>query len=234
MDVSDVLGLVEGMSRLDDQHRVAAYAVDHVRDATGARYAEVVTAEGPGRALTVLATSDAGLTGELMRTRAETAGSSAPPDPERGLAGSVVVIEDLALASLWDEFAALAVERTPVHSAVLPYLVADERTAVVMPVSDDRPGWFTAEHEAYLRLAGGLTAQALRGLADARSLANLRSGLESRARVGTAVGVLVSRRGLSPDAAFELLRRRSMRSGEKVSVLAEQVLADGDLPDDAG
>lgn len=229
MDVPQVLGLLEGVGRLDRPGQVAAYAIDHLRDVTGARFAEVVSAER-GRGLTVLGTSDASLTEELLRAREEAA---APPLPDVRLAGSVVVVGDLATASPWDTFAALAVERTPVRSAVLPYLVAGSRTAVVMPVSDDRPGYFTAERQTYVRVVTALTAQALRGLADAESMADLTHGLETRARVGTAVGVLVSRRGLAPDAAFDLLRRRSQQTGLKVRDLAERVLVDGDLDDES-
>lgn len=227
MEIPEVLGLVEAVGRLDDPARVAAYAVDHVLDTTGARYAEVVTATRSR--LTVLATSDPDVTAELLRSREE---SDAPPAPDAFEAGSVVVIDDLAASSPWDAFAALAVERTPVRAAVPSYRSVGDRTGVVLPVSDDRPGYFTPERQACLRLVSGITAQALRGFADAASMDDLAHGLESRARVGTAVGVLVSRRGLRPDDAFQLLRRRSQQSGVKVRDLAERVLADGDLPDE--
>lgn len=229
MEISDVLGLLEAVRRLEDPERVAAYAVDHLRDLTGARFAEVVVS-GPGRGLTVLATADSGTTAELMRTRAEV---EAPPRPDLVTAGSVVVVDDLAVASPWDEFAALAVRRTAVRSAVLPYLAAGTRTGVVVPVSDDRPGWFTPERQAYVRLVGGLTAQALGALADAESVLHLTEGLEGRARVGMAVGVLVGRRGLEPDEAFALLRTRSQHTGVRLRDLAERVLVDGDLEDPA-
>jgi hypothetical protein len=227
MELTDVLGFLDGLGRLGRPSDVAAYAADHVREATGARFAEVVTSAGG--AMTVLHTSDAGLTAALMRAREETAG---PATPAPGLAGAVVVVDDLAEASPWDAFAALAVERTPVRSAVLPYLMTDARTAVVVPVSDDRPGWFTPQRQVEVRLVSGLTAQTLRGLADAESAAHLRRGLDSRARVGTAVGVLVARRGLTPDAAFDLLRSTSTRSHVRLRELAERVLVDGDLDDD--
>ena len=229
MEIADVLGLLEAFERLDTPERVAAYAVAHLRETTGARFAEVVAA-GPGRDLTVLATADAATTAELMRARAEV---EAPPRPDLAEAGRVVVVHDLAVASPWDEFAALAVRRTAVRSAVLPYLAVGTRTGVVVPVSDDRPGWFTPERQAYVRLVGGLTAQALRALADAESMAHLAQGLERRARVGVAVGVLVSRRGITPDDAFALLRDGSQRSGVKLRDLAERVLVEGDLEEPA-
>ena len=100
---------------------------------------------------------------------------------------------------------------------------------MVVPASDDRPGWFTPERQAYVRLVGDLTAQALRALADAESMAHLGEGLERRARVGVAVGILVSKRGTTPDEAFALLRTRSQHSGVKLRDLAERVLVDGDL-----
>ena len=225
MEIHDVLGLLEAVGRLDTPGRVAAYVVDHLRETTGARFAEVV-AGGPGRDVTVLATADPGTTAELMRARVEV---EAPPRPDLVAAGSVVVVDDLAVASPWDAFAALAVERTAVRSAVLPYLATGTRTGVVVPASDDRPGWFTPERQAYVRLVGGLTAQALRALADAESMAHLGEGLERRARVGVAVGILVSKRGTTPDEAFALLRTRSQHSGVKLRDLAERVLVDGDL-----
>lgn len=229
MDISEVAGFLEAVTRLDRADRVAAYAVGHVRDVTGARFAEVVAADRRP-ALQVLASSHPLLTRELMRSREE---AGDPPRPDAGLAGSVVLVDDLRTASPWDRFAALAVERTPVRSAVLPYLMAGTGTGVVVPVFDDRPAYFTPERQAYVRLVGGLTASVLRGLADAESMANLTRGLRSRARVGIAVGVLVSRRGVSPEAAFDLLRGRSQRTHRKLSDIAERVLVEGDLAEEA-
>lgn len=228
MDISDVGGFLEAVCRLRDPARVAAYAIGHVREVTGARFAEVVAADHR-RALQVLGTSDASLTRELLRTREEVGD---PPRPDPRLAGSVVVVHDLASSSPWDRFARLAVERTPVRSAVLPYLMVGAGTGVVLPVFDDRPAYFTPERQAYVRLVSGLTAQALRGLADAEAITHLTQGLRSRAEVGVAVGILVSVRGLSPDAAFHLLRVRSQHTHRKLRDLAAQVVLEGDLADD--
>ena len=211
-----------GFTRAD---RLAGYAVDHVRQVTGARFAEVVLAPQQGQDLVTLASSDPGITAELQRSRVE---ADDPPVPDRELAGSVITFGDLATDSPWPSFAALAAERTGVRAAVLAY-AAFSSTALVMPVYDDRRDYFDGAGQSYVRLVSALTAAALERLAAQEASEHLRVGLDSRGRIGVAVGVLVARHGVEPEAAFDLLRQTSHRSHLKLRTVAERVIAVGDL-----
>jgi hypothetical protein len=65
-------------------------------------------------------------------------------------------------------------------------------------------------------------------IAQAR-IANLERALVSNRRIGMALGVLMSRRGLTEEQAFDLLREQSSRRNEKLARLAEEVVYTGDL-----
>jgi len=58
---------------------------------------------------------------------------------------------------------------------------------------------------------------------------HLREALESRDVIGQAKGILMARRGYTPDAAFEALRRTSQHRNTKLREIAEQVVYLGDL-----
>lgn len=60
---------------------------------------------------------------------------------------------------------------------------------------------------------------------------HLREALESRDMIGQAKGILMARRGLKPDEAFEALRKVSQHRNIKLRDIAEQVVYLGDLED---
>jgi GAF domain-containing protein len=60
---------------------------------------------------------------------------------------------------------------------------------------------------------------------------HLREALESRDVIGQAKGILMARRGCTPDAAFEALKRASQHRNTKLREIAEQVVYLGDLED---
>ncbi len=60
---------------------------------------------------------------------------------------------------------------------------------------------------------------------------HLREALESRDIIGQAKGILMARRGCTPDVAFEALRKVSQHRNIKLRQIAEQVVYLGDLDD---
>ena len=58
---------------------------------------------------------------------------------------------------------------------------------------------------------------------------HLREALESRDVIGQAKGILMARRGCTPEAAFEALRKVSQHRNVKLRQIAEQVVYLGDL-----
>lgn len=58
---------------------------------------------------------------------------------------------------------------------------------------------------------------------------NLERALASNRRIGMAVGILMARRGLTDEQAFDCLRQVSQRRNVKLRDLAESVIYTGDL-----
>lgn len=224
---SAATGFLVDAQTMADAHELAEFTVEHVRAASGARWAEVVRTNPSDGSLVTLAATDADITSALQDCRAVAGEPPAPGDPR--LPGTIV-LDDLTVASPWPRFGAMAATRTPVRSAVLPYVRVQE-TAVVVPVYDDRPGFFTPPRRQYVELVAQLAGMLLTRLAMADALGHLRTAMSSRQHIGNAVGVLIARRGLSPDAAFQLLRTTSSRRHRKLRDIATDVLRDGELPD---
>ena len=63
-----------------------------------------------------------------------------------------------------------------------------------------------------------------------RHIEHLRTALITNRGIAMAVGILMARRGLTEDEAFETLRERSQRENRKVRDIADEVVYTGDLP----
>jgi AmiR/NasT family two-component response regulator len=63
----------------------------------------------------------------------------------------------------------------------------------------------------------------------AEQVANLRQALESNRRIGVAIGVLMARRSVTEQAAFDLLRAASQNQHRKLREVADDVVYTGDL-----
>jgi AmiR/NasT family two-component response regulator len=59
---------------------------------------------------------------------------------------------------------------------------------------------------------------------------DLNFALQAARRIGVAVGILTSERGLSDDQAFELLRAASHDTNRKLRDIADEFLRAGELP----
>ncbi len=60
---------------------------------------------------------------------------------------------------------------------------------------------------------------------------HLERALVSNRTIGTAIGILMSERRVTPDQAFTLLRERSQNSNRRLREIAEDVVLTGTLPD---
>jgi len=71
-------------------------------------------------------------------------------------------------------------------------------------------------------------------LDDARDrIVHLELALQTNRQIALALGILMARRGLTLDDAFDLLRRMSQRTQRPVRELADDVVYTGDLPGEA-
>ena len=139
-------------------------------------------------------------------------------------------------AARWPEFTEAA-QRAGVFSVLaLPLTVGESAVGALNLFSKTTSGFTAGDEET----AGLFSEQAAVACANAEVYwrtygltQHLREALESRDVIGQAKGILMARRGLTPDDAFEALRKVSMRRNVKLRDIADRVVYTGDLDDDA-
>lgn len=134
----------------------------------------------------------------------------------------------------WPEFSAAAA-KAGVHSVLAVPLVASEQPLGALNLYSRSPGGYDEAAEETARL---FSEQAAVACANAEVYwrtytltEHLREALESRDVIGQAKGILMARRGCTPEAAFEALRKASQDRNIKLRDVAEQVVYLGDLED---
>ena len=141
--------------------------------------------------------------------------------------GTVVRVDDMAAEERWTPFPALAAELGVRSSLSLP-LVVEGRSRGALNLYATEPRVFGADEATAYRWAGqatGALAVALR-IADSDSRAeSLLSGLDTRATIGQAVGLLMAQEQVPAERAFDLLRIASQRRNVKLRDVAAGVVA---------
>lgn len=84
--------------------------------------------------------------------------------------------------------------------------------------------------EAAVQLVSALATHAAATLTFARKAEQLEFAMLTRQQIGQAVGVLMERCGLSPEAAFSYLRRVSQTRNVKLREVAQGLVTTGELP----
>lgn len=135
-------------------------------------------------------------------------------------------------ADRWPEFSAEA-EKAGIRSVLAVPLVASERPIGALNLYSRSDNCYDEADEETALL---FSEQAAVACANAevywRTYAlteHLREALESRDVIGQAKGILMARRGCSPEAAFEALRKVSQHRNVKLRDIADQVVYLGDL-----
>ena len=141
--------------------------------------------------------------------------------------GTVVRVDDMAAEKRWTPFPAQAAELGVRSSLSLP-LVVEGRSRGALNLYATEPRVFGADDEATaFRWAGqatGALAVALR-IADSDHRAeSLLSGLDTRATIGQAVGLLMAQERVTAEQAFDLLRIASQRRNVKLRDVAAGVV----------
>ena len=141
--------------------------------------------------------------------------------------GTAVRVDDMAHEDRWTPYPARAAELGIRSSLSLP-LVVDGRSSGALNLYATEPRVFSAEDEATAarwagRATGALTV-ALR-IADSDERAeSLLGGLDTRATIGQAVGLLMARERCTADQAFALLRTASQRRNVKLRDIAARLV----------
>lgn len=141
--------------------------------------------------------------------------------------GTVVRVDDMVAEERWTPFPAQAAELGVRSSLSLP-LVVEGRSRGALNLYATEPRVFGADEATAYRWAGqatGALAVALR-IADSDHRAeSLLGGLDSRATIGQAVGLLMAQERVPAERAFDLLRIASQRRNVKLRDVAAGVVA---------
>ncbi|SNS81074.1 GAF domain-containing protein [Geodermatophilus pulveris] len=149
------------------------------------------------------------------------------PSLESMRTGTVVRVEDMATEGRWDPYPAQAVELGVRSSLSLP-LDVEGRSAGALNLYATEPGVFTAQDESvaagWAEQATGALTVALR-IADSDDRADrLTGGLDTRATIGQAVGLLMAQERCTAAAAFDLLRIASQRRNVELRDIAAGIV----------
>jgi signal transduction protein with GAF and PtsI domain len=111
----------------------------------------------------------------------------------------------------------------------VPVRLADQPVGTLDVYASQPRAWTPGEVEALGALAvvtAELVSTAVELANREVEVAQLRRALASRVWIEQAKGVLAATRGVSPDAAFQQLRKRARSSSRKVADLAQEVVQD--------
>lgn len=137
---------------------------------------------------------------------------------------------DLTTDARWPKFCTQAVADTPVRSmfGVRIFLGGNDRGALNFYATET--GAFSDLDRGVGAIFSTLSSLALQHALEQRRSENLLTALESSRQIGMAMGILMSSKLLTPDQAFEQLRRASQHLHRRVRDLAEEVMETGQLP----
>ena len=142
----------------------------------------------------------------------------------------VTSTNDLEQDDRWPTFGKRAVTETPVRSmfGVRIFLGPEDRGAL---------NFYATEVDAFGELDLGIGAifstmasLALQHALERQRSGNLETALESSRQIGMAMGILMSSKLLTPDQAFQQLRRASQHLHRKLRDVAAEVMETGELP----
>jgi GAF domain-containing protein len=142
--------------------------------------------------------------------------------------GTVVQVDDFGSDGRWERFAAPALEQGLVSSLSVPLTVANENIGGINLYSRQRAGYSDRSVEAGQRLAvqaAVLVANARAYERATRLIDQMQAAMHSRAEIEQAKGILMAESHISPDQAFEVLRRASQRRNVKLRDIANEIVA---------
>jgi signal transduction protein with GAF and PtsI domain len=139
----------------------------------------------------------------------------------------VVAVEDLRSELVWDRLAAVVGQLQVYGVLSMPVRLAEQPIGTLDVYATQPRAWSTGEVEALGALAVVTAELVSTGVELANrevEVAQLRRALANRVWIEQAKGVLAATQGVSPDQAFEQLRKRARSSSRKLADLAQEVV----------
>lgn len=193
------------------------------RAVPGCSFASFAGRRGDGEVVTLAATDpEAVVVDHLQYSLGDGPGIAAMT------ANEVVRVADVALEARWPDFARQAARVVgSVVSTPIPDESRPERAVGSLNIYGIEPNVFDAgSSEAATLLAAHVAVL----MALSTTIEQLQYALQSRDVIGQAKGILMERQNLTPEAAFDVLRRSSQRSNMKLRDVAAELTARASQP----
>jgi GAF domain-containing protein len=155
---------------------------------------------------------------------------SAGPCVEAVLRDTVIRTADLRVETRWPRFCHRAVAETGVLSMLSARMFFEEGELVAgMNFYSHSPNAFDDLAETTALVLSTHAAFALAAAMRRERIDNLERALQTNREIGVAIGILMTRHLATEQQAVDLLRLASQHTHRKVSDLAQDVIATGDL-----
>ena len=146
----------------------------------------------------------------------------------------IAVVDDLTTDRRWPDFARRCTTETPVRSMLSVRLSLQGRDRAALNLYAESPRRFEELDVDVATVFAPFVALSVQSELQERRVANLESALQTNRQIGTAMGILMARRLVTSDQAFDLLREASQHLNRKLHDVAAEVTMTGTLPDLGG
>jgi GAF domain-containing protein len=151
------------------------------------------------------------------------------PCMDAAVSGGIIAIDDTANSSAYPDFGRLARRQGITHTMSVG-LPVQRQTIGALNIYGTDDGAFDEQTQELATAFAGYAAVAVANAGlyatTAQLAAHLQRALEARAVIDQAKGVLMSRHGISADAAFDLLSKQSQVMNRKVRDIAQDLVED--------
>jgi GAF domain-containing protein len=143
----------------------------------------------------------------------------------------VAVVEDLTTDGRRPDFAWRCTAETPERSMLSVRLSLQGRDRRAMNLYAERPGRFEDLDVDVATVFAAFVALSVQLALHEQRVAHLEAALQTNRQIGRAMGILMARRLVTSDEAFELLRQASQHLNRKLYDVAAEVNRTGRLPE---
>lgn len=143
----------------------------------------------------------------------------------------VYLVDDLATECRWPRFGPKAAADTGVASMLAFRLFVEQGSLGALNFYSRDRGAFDDDARHIGAILAAHAAIAMSAAQDRHNTENLERALQSNRTIGMALGIVMGRRHVTEDTAFDLLRRTSQHLNTKLRDLAERVVETGELPE---
>lgn len=142
-----------------------------------------------------------------------------------------MLVDDLRIDGRWPNFARRCVAETPVRSMLSVRLALTGTDRAALNFVSDRTGGFNQLDLGVASMFAPFVALSVQSSLHEARAHNLEAALQSSRQIGIAMGILMARKLLTSEQAFELLREASQHLNRKLRDVAAEVELTGTMPE---